>query len=86
MLYSNLKIIIRQFKNVYAVLNLVGLSVGLTAFILIFLWVKEEISYDNFHTDYSKIFRIVAHQQTEDNKLTTIARTSGPLAEYLKNT
>lgn len=86
MFRNNIKIIIRQIKNIYSFLNIAGLCVGLTAFILIFLWVKEEISYDNFHTDYSRIFRIVAHQQNEDNKLTTIAITSAPLAEYLKTT
>jgi ABC-type antimicrobial peptide transport system permease subunit len=59
--------------------------VGLTAFILIFLWVKEEISYDNFHLDHAKTYRIISHQPTEEGKQSNLALTSPPLAEYLKN-
>ena len=35
----------------YTGLNILGLSVGVTCFLLIFLYVKHELSYDNFHAD-----------------------------------
>ena len=42
----------------YSGLNILGLSVGVTCFLLIFLYVKHEISYDNFHSDIENIYRL----------------------------
>lgn len=39
----------------YALINIMGLSVGLASFILIILWVQDELSYDNFHKDAENI-------------------------------
>ncbi|MFY0591860.1 ABC transporter permease [Roseivirga sp.] len=42
----------------YAGVNILGLTLGITAFLLIVLVVRYETSYDKFHTDSDKIFRI----------------------------
>ncbi len=39
-------------------INLFGLSVGMTAAVFIFLWVQNEMTFDNFHPDRKNIFRI----------------------------
>ena len=39
-------------------INIVGLSVGMTAAILILLWVQNEMSFDNYHPDADKIYRL----------------------------
>jgi ABC-type antimicrobial peptide transport system permease subunit len=39
-------------------LNIFGLAAGMTAAILIFLWVNNEKSYDRYHPDASHIYRI----------------------------
>ena len=41
----------------YTGLNILGLSVGITCFLMIFLYVQHEISYDNFHEDVYNIYR-----------------------------
>jgi putative ABC transport system permease protein len=46
-----------KFKG-YAAINLVGLSLGLTAGILIMLYVLDELSFDNFHSKADRIYRI----------------------------
>ncbi len=46
-------------KNTTAsLLNIIGLSAGMTAAVLIFLWVNNEMSYDRYHPDASHIYRI----------------------------
>src|SRR5665647_3416481 len=48
-----------MWKNkVTSLINLLGLSVGMTAAVFIFLWVQNEISYDTYHPDAKDIYRI----------------------------
>lgn len=42
----------------YAGVNVLGLTLGITAFLMIVLVVRYEVSYDRFHADTDKIFRI----------------------------
>ncbi|MBO3700410.1 ABC transporter permease [Roseivirga sp. E12] len=42
----------------FTLLNILGLSIGITASLLIGLYVLEEMSYDNFHTKGDRIYRI----------------------------
>jgi putative ABC transport system permease protein len=79
------KITLRQMRNVYSLINLIGLMVGLAAFALIYLWVIEELSYDQFHSNHDKIFRVVENQYNESGEAYPLALTPGPLGPYLKN-
>lgn len=45
--------------KLYSLINIFGLAVGMTVFILIALWVTDELSYDRFHDDVEHIYRIV---------------------------
>lgn len=40
-------------------INIVGLSVGMTAAVLILLWVQNEMSFDSYHPDVDKIYRLI---------------------------
>ncbi|HEV2354224.1 MAG TPA: ABC transporter permease, partial [Puia sp.] len=42
-------------------LNIFGLAAGMTSAILIFLWVQNELSFDRYHPDANRIYRITAH-------------------------
>jgi putative ABC transport system permease protein len=42
----------------YIVLNLAGLSIGLTSFLFISLYVFNELSYDRFHKNYENIYSL----------------------------
>lgn len=48
----------------YAAINLIGLTVGLAACILIGLYVRHELSYDDFHENVDRIYRVVQHTQS----------------------
>ncbi len=45
----------------YALINIAGLSVGMACTILILLWVQYELSYDRYHDNADRIFRVASH-------------------------
>lgn len=42
----------------YFLINLLGLTIGITSFILIVLWIRTETSYDKFHRNADNIYRL----------------------------
>ncbi len=66
MLINYLKIAFRHLKRhkSYSIINIAGLAIGLTGFIIIMLWVFDELNYDKFHDKYENIYRInsIEHQ------------------------
>ncbi|MFB6098885.1 MAG: ABC transporter permease, partial [Salinibacter sp.] len=44
----------------YSVINVLGLAVGMAACLLIALFVRHELSYDDFHKDADRIYRLVS--------------------------
>ncbi len=79
------KVFYRNFtKNKrYATLNIVSLTVGLTASMLIMLWVLDELSFDQFHSNKDRLYQVWDTQRYSGNVFTFQA-TPGPLAEGLK--
>ena len=62
-MFYNLKFAFRSLiKNrLYSIINIVGLTVGLTACFFIILWVLDEKSYDRFHDNADEIYMGVAY-------------------------
>jgi hypothetical protein len=58
---------IRNLLNhrITSFVNILGLAIGMTAFILIIQYVRYELSYDDFHVNQDRIYRI---QQDRYNK------------------
>ncbi|HEX5026868.1 MAG TPA: ABC transporter permease [Agriterribacter sp.] len=50
--------------KVFSFINIMGLTVGMTAFFLIFLYIRFELSYDSFHSKGDRIFRVVSDIKT----------------------
>jgi len=67
----------------FSLLNILGLSVGLSACFLIFLYVRFEYSYDDFHSKASRIYRVVTDTKTPTST-DHEAGTTGPIAINLK--
>ncbi len=55
-----MKTTIRNFlKNSgFSAINIIGLAVGLAASLMIAMWVFDELSYDRFHRNADRIFRV----------------------------
>ncbi len=62
MLLSYLKTAIRNLvrHKVSSVINVVGLSIGISACLVIYLIVHYEFSFDTFHRDGDRIYRVVS--------------------------
>ncbi len=63
--------------KVYSFINIAGLAVGMTCCILIYLYIQDETSYDRFHENSDRIFRI---DWMSDNPQT---RTPHPMAQAM---
>lgn len=53
-------------SKLYASINVTGLAVGMAVFMLIFLYVRDEISYDTYHNESDNIYRIVSNLTVPD--------------------
>ncbi len=64
MLYYYLKNALRQIKNhrAFSIINILGLSLGLSSCLLIILYTNFELTFDKFHENGSNIYRVVMHQ------------------------
>lgn len=67
MLKNYFKIAFRNLLNqkVYSLINIAGLAIGIACFILIYLFVTDELNYDKFNTKYDRIYRIIEKVNTE---------------------
>jgi putative ABC transport system permease protein len=60
MLLNFFKILFRSFvkRRIYYIINISGLAIGITSFILIMLYVFDELSYDRFYSKADRIVRV----------------------------
>jgi len=65
MLKNYLKIALRHIKRYkgYSIINITGLAIGMTCTILIFLWVQSELSFDRYHENADRIYRVYKKYQ-----------------------
>src|SRR6266542_4983277 len=79
------KTAIRNFKRnkSYAVINILGLAVGIAAGVLIFLVIQFETSFDNFHKKKDSIYRLATEFHNQDGVDYT-AGVSFPVARQLR--
>ena len=67
----------------YSFINIAGLTLGLSIFLLLSAWITHELSYDRFHEKADSIYRINTQHQFPDY-ITYSFRTPGPLSSLLK--
>ena len=65
------KITIRNIKRqkIFSFINILGLSVGLTCCILIYLYITDELSYDRFHKEGERIYRVISEWYERDGSI-----------------
>ncbi len=67
----------------YSLINIAGLAIGMACCILIAHYVLYEVSYDNYHVDGDRIFRVAQDGQSQQERRIG-AVTSAPIAPALK--
>jgi putative ABC transport system permease protein len=87
MLKNYIKLALRNFRRntVFAAINILGLSVGLAACLLITAWVRDERSYDRYANRSGDIYRVnlgVTGTTQSDYPMVDIAVGPGMAAAY----
>jgi len=87
MFKNNLKTAWRNItrNKTYSFINISGLALGVAAFLLIALYITDELSYDRFNENADRIVRVVQHTRWNNNDLHQ-ATTSAPFAPALLST
>ena len=84
MLKNYLKVALRNMSRhkVYSFINIFGLAIGLTACILILLYLQWELSYDRWNEKADRIYRVALHGILGENEFNGSV-TCAPLAKTL---
>jgi|WetSurSiteA1Bulk_404760.scaffolds.fasta_scaffold00138_7 putative ABC transport system permease protein len=83
---SNLKLVLRTlYRNkLYTLLNVLGLSIGMTSAMLIFLWVQFQISFDRFHSNNDQLYRVIQDQFYTNGEVFHVQVTPPGMSQLLK--
>lgn len=84
-MFYYLKIAIRNFTRhkVSSLINLVGLTTGLSCAFFIYLWVQDEFKINKFHEKDDRLYRVMEFQSYSNERFATNS-TPGILAENIK--
>ncbi len=85
MLKNYFKIFLRNLRKYkgYSFINVLGFSVGLACCILISMYVFDELSYDRFHENSDRIYRVAVHRKYPNRDI-FYAISPTPLASTLE--
>ena len=77
------KIAVRNLRKqvAFSVINIAGLSIGLACCILILLYIKDELSFDRFHTNRNQLYQLTCIRSEQDgsaSKFAIAALVQGP--------
>lgn len=78
MIINYLRISLRHLaKNrLFSFINIFGLTLGFLCFILLSLYVYDELSFDMFHKDSERLYRVIQHETTENGTVRDVLFTS----------
>ena len=74
-----------RYQRRYTTLNVLGLTIGMTGGLLIFLFVRHHLSTDRHQTNFDRIFRIVYDQHLPDGSVEYGSEAPWPMANALRN-
>lgn len=86
MFWINLTVAWRNIlrNKIFAVINVAGLTIGLTCALIITIFVRYELSFDRYHSKSENIYKVVQETKMGD-ELHHWNTTAYPLAEALRN-
>lgn len=81
MFRSYIKIALRGLlkQKLYSFINIFGLAIAITFCTLIFLFVRDEVTHDNFHKNADRIYRVVILGKEDDGSLYSSGMSPPPL-------
>lgn len=75
------------FRNIlrhkgFSFINILGLALGMSVFLLIMLWVQDEMSYDRFHDRIENLYRLTVTANLGEQSFKAVV-TPGEMLPYL---
>jgi putative ABC transport system permease protein len=71
-------------SKVFSIINVLGLTIGITVCMMIFLFIMHEMSFDRFHKQSESIYRVMRNV-TNDKQEMAVGWLSGPYGPALWN-
>ncbi len=86
MFKNYLKTAFRTFRKhkIFTFINVIGLSIGISASLVIFLIVRHYFTFDQFHKDGNRIYRVVSDYNYAGTAFYN-GGVCGPLPDAIKN-
>ncbi|HEY4967967.1 MAG TPA: ABC transporter permease, partial [Puia sp.] len=86
MLKNYFKIAIRNIEKnkIFAFINVLGLAIGISACVIIYTVTSFEMSFDQFHPDKKRIYRIVTELQNAAGQKNPISTIPDPAAKSIR--
>lgn len=91
--YFNIMMLFNYFKTAtrnlvkhktFSAINLLGLSFSMSVCLLIITMINDQLSYDQFHENKSRIYRVITNIENKEGKTNLFATTSMPIAKLLE--
>ncbi len=84
MLRNYFKVAIRNITRYkfYSAINLLGMTIGLTACLIILLYIVDELSFDKFHRNAARIYQVGLHAKISGQDI-LVANTCPPMGPAL---
>lgn len=84
MLKNYLTVVVRNIRKYkfFSFINIAGMTIGITAGMMVLLYILDELSYDRFHEKGDRMYLVGLRAKVADQDVNT-ASTCSPLAEAL---
>ncbi len=81
MIVNYFKVALRNMRrhSLFAVINVMSLAVGLAACMIIYLFIRDEQSFDSFHSQKTSLYRMNELQRISNGSFQKVALTGSPL-------
>lgn len=85
MFKSYLRIAFRNIfrSKLFSIVNILGLTFGMSSALLIFLWVNDELGVNQFHSRIDRIYKVMENQTYSEGRIFTFEATPAPMAPVL---
>ncbi len=83
-----IRVAIRNIRRnlTFSLINIAGLAIGMAVCLTIMLYLQFELSFDRFHPDLNRTYRIITRDNTPGSSLSYIGLAHVPLGETAQHT
>ena len=71
-------------NKIYSVINILGLATGMAVALLIALWIWDEVTFNDYHTNHKHLVQVMTTFFDDKNKAETGQAVAMPLGEELR--